>query len=248
MNLGRVVNHLIYELGLYQTPLPFKDSTTGQPMAVENVVMNVLQTMTIPVYSQFVPWNKECIADLRSLKVVDDKLGIYILPAYLTITPVLWVNNVSLPPSVGRGTFSDIDLGIYMGMSKSIQGIAAGQAQLMLADQIRQEPTFEYVGQNKIKLYGWPRTELVFSVAAQHEPNGESIPDGCYDSFLELATLDMKIFLLNQLKLYDQVQTAFGTINLKTEDYQAAIGERKELLDNWRNTYYVDQPYAITWM
>lgn len=236
------------ELGLYQTTLPFKDSTTGKPEPAENVVMDVIKTMTIPVFSQFVPWERECMCDLRHMKVEDENIGLYLLPPYLTLTPIMYVINVTLPPSVSRSSFADIDLGIFYGMNKNIQTIAAGQAQLMLAGEIRQEPTWEFVSPNKIRLFGWPRTELVFQVACEHEPNGESIPDGCYDSFLQLATLDMKIMLLNTLKHYDNVSTAFGTINLKTEDYQSAIGERNELLERWRDTYHVDQEYSFVWV
>lgn len=247
MNLNKAINHIILSLGLRQDTLPFKDEK-GKAVPVENIVREVIVTNTIPVYSQYVPWVRECIQDMKTLKVIDKNLGIYLLPAYLTMTPVLYIIDIGLPYNVDRGTYSDIDLYLLSGMSKTVQGIAAGQAQLMLADQMRQEPSYEYLGQNKVKMFGWPRTELRFKVAAEHDPNGESIPDGCYASFLELATLDMKIFLFNNLRLYDNLNTPFGSINLRLDDYSNAVGERKEWLEKAEDTFFVDQDYAITWM
>ena len=34
--------------------------------------------------------------------------------------------------------------------------------------------------------------------------------------------------------------TAIGTINLKIDDWANAESERKELIDNWDNTYHLD--------
>lgn len=112
---------------------------------------------------------------------------------------------------------------------------------------MRAEPTFEYLGENKIRLYGYPRVPLTFKVACEHDPNGESIPDSCYSSFMELAMLDMKQFLYNTLKHYEGIPTAFGTINLKIEDYQGAEAERNSLLEKWGDTYHVDMDWE-SWM
>ena len=65
---------------------------------------------------------------------------------------------------------------------------------------------------------------------------------------MELATLDMKVFLYNTLKLYDGIPTAFGQINLKIDDYQSADGDRNTLLDNWRDKFHLDMDYSETWM
>ena len=119
---------------------------------------------------------------------------------------------------------------------------------MMVAGQMRAEPTFEYLGENKIRLYGWPKTTVAFKVACEHEPNGESIPDSCYSSFMDLATLDMKVFLYNTLKLYDGIPTAFGEIKLKTEDYQSAEADRRELLNQWTDVFAVDEIADFQWM
>lgn len=241
MNISKAVSQLKMQLGLYAIALPFKDPISGETTPTENVIMDVLTTMTIPTYSQFVPWVREGTIDVGSLHAVDEREGIYMLPAFLTITPVMYVSDVSLPFYNTRGTYGDI--APAFGINRSVQGVATAQAYMMVAGQMRAEPSFEYIGNNKIRLYGYPKTRLSFKVACEHEKNGESIDEGCYDSFMELATLDMKVFMYNTLKLYDGIPTAFGNINLKIEEYQSADADRTALLEKWRDTFHLDMDW-----
>lgn len=245
MNLSRAISQLKMQLGLYNITLPFKDEITGDPIPVENVIRDILVTTTIPTYSQFQPWMRELDANAAALKVVDRKSNIYLLPAGLTTTPVLYVSTVHMPYQSNRGTYGDI--APAYGISQSVQGVTTSQAMMMLAGQMRAEPTFDYLGENKIRLFGFPKTVLTFKVACEHEPNGETIPPSCYDSFMELATLDVRMFLYNTLKLYDNIATAFGNIQLKVEDHQPAEMDRNALLDKWRDTFHLDMDLE-TWM
>lgn len=238
LNISRCISSIIQQLGLYNVNLPFKEPT-------ENVIQNILKTTTIPTYSQFVPWMKEDTVSVTSLKVVDKDQAIYLLPATLTTTPVMYVSDVSMPMQNTRGTYGDI--APAYGINRSARGVITSQAYMMLAGQMRAEPTFEYKGHNKIKLYGYPKVFLTFKVACEHDENGETIEQSCYDSFMQLAVLDVKMFLYNNLKLYDNIATAFGNITLKTEDYQPAEADRNALLEDWRNTFHLDMNWE-EWM
>ena len=241
MNMSRAISHLKMQLGLYNITLPFKDEISGDPTPTENVIRDVLTTVTIPIYSQYQPWIREGNANLNKLKLIDRMHAIYKLPDFLTTTPVMYVANVYMPVRNHRGTYGDV--APAYGINRSVQGVATSMAYMMLAGQMRAEPSFEYLGENKIKLYGFPRTEVTFRLACEHEPNGESIPDGCYDSFMQLATLDMKQFLWNTLKLYDGIASAYGTIQLKIEEFQGADGERTALLDRWTDIFHLDMSW-----
>lgn len=239
MNISKVVSALKLGLGLYNITLPFKDDVTQETIPTEKVIMDVLSTMTIPMYSQYVPWIREADYDVTKLKVVNRKEHIYMLPEVLTWTPIISVLDVYMPISSNRGIYGDI--APAYGVSRSAQGVITGQAYMMLAGEMRSEPTFEYKGNNKIKLYGFPRTILTFSVSCEHETSGETIPDSCYASFMELATLDMKVFLYNSLKMYKEIPTAFGNINLNIDDYQGAEADKKALLEKWDETDHLDK-------
>jgi hypothetical protein len=241
MNLSRAISHLKMGLGLYNISLPFKDDITGDPTPTENVIRDVLTTITIPIYSQYQPWLREADVNLANLKLIDNNFNsgqIYLLPSILTITPIMYVSDVYFPQQGNRGTYGDI--APAYGINRSVQGVLTSQAYMMLAGQMRAEPTFEYLGENKIRLYGFPKCIVRIKVACEHEPNGETIPDSCYDSFMQLATLDMKNFLYNTLKLYDNIPSAFGNIQLKIEDLQGADGERTQLLRDWSEVYHLD--------
>ena len=246
MNISKCISQLKMMLGLYAITLPFKDEDTNKPIPVENVIHDVLTTMTIPIFSDYVPWMRECEIGITKLKVVDERLGIYMLPAELTLTPIKYVADVRMPYMNNRGSYGDISPAY--GISRSVQGVATSQAYMMLAGQMRAEPTFEYLGENKVRLYGWPKTILKFKVACEHEENGETILSSCYSSFMQLAKLDTKMMLYNSLKLYDGIPTAFGEIKLKTEDWQSAEADRDTLLEKWDDTFHVDEVADFEWM
>ena len=246
MNLSKAISALIMQHGLYNVTLPFVNKDTGAPVPTDKVVHEVLSVMTIPIYSDYKPWIREGTCDLKSMELVDRQMNIYKLPAYLTATPVKSVIDVSLPFMNTRGTFGDI--APAFGINRSVQGVITSEAYMMLASQMRAEPSFKYLGFNKVQLFGYPCTVLNFTLSCERDSNGETIPESCYESFMELAALDLKTFLYNNLKYYNELPTAHGTINLKIDDYQSAEGDRKALLEKWDDVYHVDQDWAITFM
>ena len=240
MNISQAISQIKMSLGLNGITLPFQDDD-GRPIPTENVIHDVLKTVTIPTFSQFVPWKREAEIRIKDLKVIDKKRCIYELPEYLTWTPIQYVVTIDMPYQNTRGTWGD--MAPAYGISRSAQGMLTAQAYMMTAGQMRAEPTFDYLGHNQIRLFGWPNSSINIMVGARHLENGESIEEGCYDSFMELAELDVKKFLYNNLKLFDGIQSAFGTINLKIEEYQSADQDRNQLLERWRDSFHLDMPW-----
>ena len=246
INMSKIISHIIMSNGLYQLGLPFKSLETGEPIPVEKFVQECITVMTIPVYSQLVPWEREGEINVAQLEVVDRGLGIYLLPRWLTQTPVHDVISVHLPFHNNRGMYGSI--APAYGIQRSVQGVAAGQAYMMVAGQMRAEPTFDYLGNNKIRLYGFPKTLVDIKVSCDHEPNGETIPDTCYMSFLELADYDTQTAIYNAFKHYKTIPTANGNIQLDLDKFQAAEDKRKQFLDHAEDTFHVDMDYFADWM
>lgn len=245
MNLSGVITQIISQNGLNNIVLPFVNKQTKQPIPIENVIYHVLETTTIPTFSQFVPWKREGDSNIMDLKCIDQKKFIYLLPPHLTITPVMYVIDVKLPYHNNRGTYGDI--APAYGVNRSVEGVLTSQAYMMLAGQMRSEPTFDYLGYNQIRLYGYPKTRLTFELACQHMSNGETIPDSCRTSFVRLADLQTQLFLYNQLKFYKNIPTAFGNLELPIDDWASAKEELNQLLDRWQDTYHVDMGWE-KWM
>ena len=243
MNLSNVVSHLMMQKGLTNLVLPFKDPITGDTIPADQVVQNILATVTVPIYSDYKPWMRTGTININNMKCVDRKNGIYMLPAFLTLTPVKYVSNVELPFHNTRGTFGDV--APAYGINRSTQGVATAQGYMMLAGQMRAEPTFKYLGYNKIQLFGWPKTDVEITVACEHEKNLESIPDSCYSSFMELATLDVDEFLYSNFRFHKTIPTAHGNFELPIEDWQGAKEARKTLLEKWDETFHLDM---IEWV
>lgn len=245
MNMNKIINSIITSEGLYNLGLPFKDAVTKEIIPIEQVLFRTIAAITIPQYSQFVPWIRIGDCSITDLKVIDQRESIYNLPVALTLTPIQYVVDVRMPFYNTRGTYGDVAPGY--GINRSVQGVITAQSYMMLAGQMRAEPTFEYLGNNKIKLYGFPKTILTFEVACDHEPNGETIEDGCYDSFLELATYDVQIMLYNNLKRYKNIPSAHGNLNLEIDDYANAKDKKETWLEKARDTFHLDLPYD-KWM
>ena len=245
MNLSKAISHVKLQLGLYNYSLPFKDDVTGETTPVENVIRDVFTTVTMPIYSQYVPWIRECTANIAHLRVVDRTKRIYILPGEVTTTPVMYVLDVHMPLHSYSGVYGDVtyaspNLMGAGGIGGAAQAVIRASEAMLLTGQLRAEPSWDYIGENKIRLYGYPRVPVVFRVACEHEPNGETIEHSCYDSFMQLAMLDVKMFLYNTLKLFDNVSSAFGPISLKLDEMQAADSERTALLQQWSETFHLD--------
>ena len=152
MNLSKIVCVLKKQFGLYVVALPFKDEVTGQPTPPEIIIQDIIKTVTIPMYSQYQPWIREGDADLAKLKIIDKRRFIYELPDYLTITPVKYIIDIRLPFMNTRGTFGDISP--TYGINRSVSGVISSMAYMNLAGQMRAEPTFEYLGNNHVRMYG----------------------------------------------------------------------------------------------
>ena len=79
-----------------------------------------------------------------------------------------------------------------------------------------------------------------FVVKCNHDSNGETIPESCVESFMQLATLDVQIMLYNNLKNMNNVGSAFKEIQLKIDDWANAAADRKALLEKWDGTFHYD--------
>lgn len=246
MNISKVVSHLMMKNGLTNLILPFKDEATGNIVPADQIVRQIITTETVPIYSEYCPWIRTGTIDIKELQCVDRQLSIYMLPAFLTMTPVKYVIDVKMPFHNMRGTFGDV--APAYGINRSTQGVLTSQAYMMVAGQMRAEPTFEYLGFNKIRLYGWPKTMIEISVACEHESNLESIPESCYSSFMELATLDLEEFLYANFRFNKTIPTAHGNFELPIEDWQGAKEARKELLRDWDEKFHVDMIDIVDFM
>ena len=245
MNMSDVINDIKMRLGLNTIALQFNKPT-------EIVIREILQG-TIRTYSQFKPFEREGCYHKNVLKSPSDHdraIGIFILPQDLTITPVQYadaypISEISYDeqattnpftigsPFVGFGSYYPQDI-----MNAELTGAAINK----FIGVTSSPSSSRWLGYNKIQLFNFPDdTYIRFVVKCDHDPQCESIPISCRESFMELAVLDVEMTLYNILKNMNNVGSAFKEIQLKIDEWSSAEGNRNTLIKEWTENFHLDQ-------
>ena len=119
-----------------------------------------------------------------------------------------------------------------------------------MASAVQVPDTFRFLPPNKVEIYPKSHSPWQFSVQLKcvHPKNFGTIPPGLRDYFYKLCVCDVKIALFYMLKNYDQLNTPYGNIDLKIEDYEQAVQERQELLERFRANYWKEPNRKRLWI
>lgn len=244
MNISDVVNDIVLTQGLHDIALPFK-------VPVENVIQDIMK-VTAREYSEFVPYKQEVYdfrQHLRSPSELAAKANIYLLPPDATRTHVRTAKAEAVSneyqseeattnaftvgtPFVGFGSYYPQDI-----LSATETGVAINK----FAGITSHLPNSKYLGFNKIQLFNFPdKCYIKFTIERNHDPSLITIPDTCYESFMELATLDVQRTLYATLRNMQNVGSAYKEIQLKIDEWSGSESAQKELLKDWRGKFHLD--------
>lgn len=234
MNLSQLITRIKIKCGIYTIALPFDNP--------DDVIADVIKNITIPTFSTFCPYVQTFRFDLHELEQVDKQANYesYLLPDIFNGRTLMSVQDV-------RYEESDISgLGYWGGGIPLLHGNMINQsilsnAGLAMTNKVIPKMTFKYEHPRKITLYNvLSSSKIVFDLAFMHDKELASIPPTAEESFYELAVLDVSDMLYQTLKHYDNIQSAYGNITLKMDEWQQAASDRKALIDEWENTYHLD--------
>lgn len=234
MNVTTAVKRIKLQLGLIAMASPIKD--------LDNVIVNdILNDITIPVFSKYCPARDRLIVNLDDLKRIEktEAYCCYLLPDFKT-RKLLYVLDVRYDETTMSG------LGFYGSGFPLIGGSMINQAMLSnagmhLANQMIPKMTFEYVHPRLLYIYNaYNSYRCILDLGFEHDKSLASIPDTAEDSFYELFTLDVKANLYPTFKQYSSINTAYANVDLKIDDWSNAESERKDLLSRWDDTYHMD--------
>lgn len=236
LNLSKMISSLKMDLGVYGMALPFDNP--------DEVFKEVMELKTLPVFSQFSPYYFTLRVDLNELEVVEKtyEYTTYELPDVFGDREILFIRKKEEDYTDTVSAYGYID------SARAINSLNWGdmmmaQAEANLASLAMPATTFEFVGPNMIKIYDKASlysNKIILQVALEHSKNLSTIPKTSYNSFYTLLSLDIKMMLYNNLKHYNDMQTAYGSINLKIDDWANAESERNELIKSWEDTYHLD--------
>ena len=232
MNMSELITSIKMDLGIYTIALPFENAN--------QVLEDVIKIKTIKTFSIYQPTYQTFMFNLSDLSCIrkTDGCSTYILPDIFKTRELLFVRNIEYAET----NFIAADVyGVNTRIGSLTHQNMLANANSKLVSALIPKVTFHYRHPREVDLYNVMNSNVLrFELAFKHDDNLGSIPETCWESFSKLATLDIKKFLYNTLKHYDQIDTAYGTINLKMDDWSSAEADREQLLEQWADIYHID--------
>ena len=236
MNASQLLTSIKMDLGIIGMKLPFENP--------DEVMMDVIKLKTLKTFSQYYPVIEKVQFDLsRDLEIIksDYTESAYILPNKYPDREMLYVREIR-PRNhcTGNGYISPA----YDMALDSFYGLMLTQANADLASVAAPPISFKFEAPNVLYIYNlataWGLVDI--DIAFEHASNLSTMAITDWDSIQELACTDVKIFLYNTLKMYNEIDTAFGTIQLHIDEWQDAKSDRKDIIEKWRDTYHMEKP------
>lgn len=235
MNISQLMTRLKMDLGIYVVPLPFENS--------EKALNDVITTKTLPVFSQFVPRRWEENLSINDLKQIDATVDVstYELPKHLFFTPIISIMRCEPINTMFNGAYYS-GTPVLSGTTDLFEDMLLGSATYDVMSAIAPPFSYDFIRPNKLRIYNMTcyLDKIRLIIGYQHADNLSTIPVDAEQSFYDLALLDMKIFLYNNLKYYDEINTAYGNIKLRIEDWSNAESQREDLLQKWSEVYHIN--------
>lgn len=241
-NWGELITSIKMDLGIYGISLPFEGNT-------DDILAEVITLKTLKQFSIIHPFALEQTIDLNVLERIKTGFdeSVYILPEVFGDAPIIGIRRVEPRnpnmPSTGYMTNQfEGSMGLY-------QDAMMAQLNVDNMSLILPAFTFKFTAPNKMHLYNLTSfgNQVTVEFELAHTKSLSTIKPRVWDEFEELALLDVKRFLYNAMKHYSELQTAFGTINLRLDDWASAESDRKDLLSRWKEIYHLDSA-QIYWI
>jgi hypothetical protein len=234
MNLSTLITRIKARCGLYAIALPFENA--------DEAIKEVIENVTLRTFSTYCPYYENFRFELTSLERIEKNANYetYLLPDVFSKREIMFVRDVRYDESDMSG------LGYWGGGVPLLHGNMMRQAMLsnagmQLTNRVIPKMTFKYEHPRKVTLYNiLASSKVVFELAFMHDKSLASISPTEEESFFQLAILDVQDMLYQTLKHYNNIQTAFGNIDMKLDEWAQADDKRKQLLDEWDNVYHMD--------
>ena len=228
MNLSEMLTSIKMDLGVYGIALPLDN--------VDEKLYEVIKLKSLKTFSVYFPNNFQVELDIPDLDFIRHSYDhtIFRLPDIFSDRRLVSVRNVTYADynrSVGYATSPEMVGGLDL-----YQGMMMGSAVAHINSAITPPFTFKFESPNLVHLYNFSTiaTKLRVDVCLEHTDNLMTIPNAAFLSFYDLALLDIKIFLFNIVKHFDQLSSPYGTVNLRINDWESAIDKREELVNLWK--------------
>lgn len=235
MNMSDLLSVIKMDLGFHMFTLPLENP--------DQALVDVIEMKTIRTFSQYFPHKVDHIYELTTLEKTREtfKETTFILPSVYGDNTLMAITGVE--------PWNEMYNGSYFGGSPLVTNsinlygdTMMAQAGYDLLSTVSPPFSYKFIPPNKLTIFNTSSftNKVKIFMAYRHPNNLVTIRPTMEEAFTELARLDVKIFLFNSLKHYDNIQTAYGSINLRIEDWSGAESERKDLLSRWEDEFHLD--------
>ena len=214
----------------------------GTPIRVipfdDNEIMNIVYDETLPIFSSYYPYfvNKKITANKC---LVEGEKGIY----RIELEEDLEILGIS---RVLRSTFYH-NYGPVVPFSSG--GLANSQIIADLRSGTENPLSFRFYPPNKVEVF--PKmiynTDLLVTCKCIHPTHLQTIEMKYFDIFYQLAEYDVKIAIWAVLQNVNDINTAFGTINLALDEFASAADKRQELLEKFDMNFLREEGRKKLW-
>lgn len=217
------------DIGIKDIPLPVNDAK----------LIERLSKSTLMEFSQRLPRIVECLVnDSNRIKdpMLDDYYARYIyrIPKHVyQNATILEIVDFDIAKPTG---FSDYYMPQTMVGSPItvLESIADIQIAAAMASVTSRAPTWKFVPPDQMYIYnGFTGGNYIVTLSLTHDISLSTIPPTAMSNLRQLAVLDLKAYLYNQLARKENLDVGIGTINLKIDRWESAESDMRQLLNSW---------------
>jgi len=226
MNINTILDILLNQrLGLVEYKLDYL-----YPEIHRNLLTN-----TLPIFSQYFPYYRRFLYNPSQNKSdVENEYYLNIPEIDANKLKIISIADVRAKSGVEGNSFMDT----YRPFALTIEDVLVNSAATNIASLSNYSyRSFKFIPPNKVRLKGFGEYDVYITFKLVY-PSFSAIPDSVVEQFLDLAECDIKIFIYNKLKHYDQLTMPIGNIDLKLGIFENGESERKELIDRFNTKGY----------
>ena len=240
MNMSTLITRIKRRLGIYGIDLP---------VDTNKLFTEVIQDSTIPVFSMYQPVyeylhiNTDTLERVRNGCTVEE----YLLPD-MQYREIVLVAHVEYDTDMYNGDYMGLNVtGMYQynpfSTYSMYQSIALSNAQSQLYGKTYPSLRFDFYPPRRLVLYNKILSNsLKILVGFKHDISLASITPTLSESFYNLALYDCMDAAYQIAKHWDAIETSIGSIKLNIDEWSNAYENRKQLLEEWDNSYHLDFP------
>lgn len=232
MNINRIIRRIKRIIGIYGIALPFDD--------LDKEILEILEDTTLPVFSKYCPDWQIISIDTEICQKVYRKgnCDLYLLPDFGE-KEILYVKRVEYNEQFLRTSLYPTYLGTQS--TTAFGDLLCSNVGKQIADSITNAITFHYEHPRKLYIYdALVSSKLLVTIGFVHDSSFQSINPTTDESFFQLAALDVKAGLYPTIKHYEGLDTVYGRIELKLDNWANAEEERNQLIEKWDESYLLD--------